>query len=260
VPIYMNEPGADVQGGKRSSQGADAFGRFSPVLSAHPDLLGSLQGAAGPEVAGFAMADVLEGEAVEGLRIALRPLQPDDFDAWQSARRSMGDEYLAAGGAGDADAFELRCRSLAFASLLGTSATFGLFTTDAAGGDLVGGLVGELELAFVTAAGMSSAILSIWLVEAAQGQGLAIDACILAMEHVFEQRGMHRLELPVPPGSPTRRSLEAVGCRDEGVAVAYARTGDGWADHVRYALTAEDWADRGDRLKAVAHDGRRLVG
>ncbi len=162
----------------------------------------------------------------------------------------MGDEYVEAGGVGDQEGFELRCRSLAFASLLGTAVTFGVF----AGADLVG----ELELALVTAAGMSTGIFSMWLDPSAQGQGLATEAVILVMQHAFEARDLHRVELPVTPDAPVRRSIEAVHCRDEGIAQGYARAEGGWADHVRYALTAEEWATHRTELLAAANEGHRL--
>jgi len=117
--------------------------------------------------------------------------------------------------------------------------------------------VGEIEVALVTAAGMSSAFVGIWLDAPSQNLGLATESCMLIMQHVFERRGLHRIELACPPGyDGVRRSLAKVHCRDEGVAVGYARSGDGWGDYVRFAMTASEWEEHRDELLAIAHEGR----
>ncbi len=68
--------------------------------------------------------------------------------------------------------------------------------------------------------------------------------------HAFEELYLHRLQISIiPRNSASRRVVEKLGLRDEGIAVRYLEINGVWEDHVRYALTVEEWDQRRDELE-----------
>ena len=54
----------------------------------------------------------------------------------------------------------------------------------------------------------------------------------------------------MPRNSASRRVVEKLGVRSEGVAVRYLEINGTWEDHIRFAITSEEWADRKAELEA----------
>ncbi len=53
---------------------------------------------------------------------------------------------------------------------------------------------------------------------------------------------MHRIEVAiVPRNRASRRVVEKLELREEGVALRYLEIDGRWEDHVRYAITSEEW-------------------
>jgi ribosomal-protein-alanine N-acetyltransferase len=53
--------------------------------------------------------------------------------------------------------------------------------------------------------------------------------------------GMHRLEASIrPENAASRRVVEKLGFRDEGIRVRQLHINGAWRDHICYALTAEE--------------------
>ena len=69
--------------------------------------------------------------------------------------------------------------------------------------------------------------------------------CLGMMSFGDPARGTHPWSLPE---EDSRRVIEKLDLRDEGVAVRYLAINGRWEDHIRYALTAEEWAERGQEL------------
>ena len=45
----------------------------------------------------------------------------------------------------------------------------------------------------------------------------------------------------MPRNTNSRRVMEVLGIREEGVALRYLEINGAWEDHMRYAITAEEW-------------------
>jgi len=61
---------------------------------------------------------------------------------------------------------------------------------------------------------------------------------------------LHRLEINiVPRNTNSRRVMEKLDLRVEGVAVRMLEINGVWEDHVRYAITAEEWQARALELR-----------
>jgi ribosomal-protein-alanine N-acetyltransferase len=73
---------------------------------------------------------------------------------------------------------------------------------------------------------------------------------VVLARHAFEELYLHRLQISIiPRNSASRRVVEKLGLRDEGIAVRYLEINGAWEDHLRYALTVEEWDQRRDELE-----------
>ena len=68
---------------------------------------------------------------------------------------------------------------------------------------------------------------------------------MVACRFAFEELHLHRLEIGiVPRNRNSRRVMEKLQIREEGVAVRFLEINGAWEDHVRYGITAEEWQQR----------------
>ncbi|GLW55406.1 hypothetical protein Kpho01_34170 [Kitasatospora phosalacinea] len=107
-----------------------------------------------------------------------------------------------------------------------------------------GRLVGQLTIGGITWGSMCSANVGYWVDEAVAGRGIMPTAVALAVDHCFRDLGLHRVEVCIrPENRPSRRVVEKLGFREEGVRPRYLHIDGDWRDHLVYALTAEEAAD-----------------
>ena len=186
-----------------------------------------------------------------GRRVVLRPLDARDFEAWREVRRHNVDwltrwEPRRIPGQADVvenrDAFVARCSARAREWQLGTGYGFGIFT---AGGELAG----EINLSSVQRGPFQNAYVGYWIDERHAGHGFTPEAVVVAARYAFEDLGLHRLQIAIiPRNGASRRVVEKLRLREEGVALRYLEINGVWEDHVRYAITAEEWDARRDEL------------
>ena len=68
-------------------------------------------------------------------------------------------------------------------------------------------------------------------------------------KYCFDDLHLHRLEIAiVPRNGASRRVVEKLELRDEGLAKGFLEIDGNWEDHVRYGITFEDWIERGPSL------------
>ena len=68
----------------------------------------------------------------------------------------------------------------------------------------------------------------------------------------FDELHLHRVQIAIiPRNKASRRVVEKLDLREEGVAERYLEINGVWEDHVRYAITAEEWDDRREQLEQV---------
>ena len=124
---------------------------------------------------------------------------------------------------------------------LGTGYGFGIFVGPA--------LAGEINLNNVHRGALQSADIGYWVDRAQAGNGYCPEAVIAVCHFAFEALALHRLQISiVPRNNASRRVVEKLELRSEGVSVGFLQINGVWEDHVRYAITAEEWADRGSDL------------
>ncbi|TMK55285.1 MAG: GNAT family N-acetyltransferase, partial [Actinobacteria bacterium] len=190
-------------------------------------------------------------ETLAGRRVALRPLKPSDWSAWREVRIASRDwlevweplpEAKAPDPVSDADAFRARCGAWDRQRHFDTAYGFGLFQHD-------GPFMGEVSLGSVQRGPFQSAFAGYWIDRRCAGQGYMPEAVVVLLRFAFETLALHRVEAAiVPRNTRSRRVVEKIGLREEGISHAFLQIRGVWEDHVRYALTVEDWQERRDDL------------
>ena len=104
-----------------------------------------------------------------------------------------------------------------------------------------GEFVGQLTVGSITWGSARSGQVGYWIDEAYAGRGITPTTLALAVDHCFSVVGLHRLEASIrPENHASRRVVEKLGFREEGVRVRQLHINGAWRDHVCYALTAEE--------------------
>ena len=186
-----------------------------------------------------------------GRRVLLRPLVATDFPAWREVRRRNSEwltkwEPTRPPGAPDViedrEAFTIRCNARQRERQLGSGYGFGIF--------IDGEFAGEINLSAVQRGPFQSASIGYWIDEAHAGSGYTPEAVVVLAKYCFDDLHLHRLEIAiVPRNSASRRVVEKLELREEGLAKGCLEIDGNWEDHVRYGITFEDWLERGPELR-----------
>jgi ribosomal-protein-alanine N-acetyltransferase len=181
-----------------------------------------------------------------GRRVLLRPLVSSDFGSWQEVRRRNVDwltKWEAQRVSGhpdvveDRDAFAVRCSARQRERQLGTGYGFGIFVN--------GDFAGEINLTAVQRGPFQSAYVGYWIDEKHAGCGYMPESLIVLAQFAFDELHLHRIQISIiPRNSASRRVVDKLEIREEGIAVRYLEINGVWEDHVRYAVTAEEWDER----------------
>jgi ribosomal-protein-alanine N-acetyltransferase len=192
-------------------------------------------------------------DQLRGRRVLLRPLASTDFPEWREVRRRNAGWLLKwepkpprgnPDDTADLAAFGARCGARQREWQLGTGYGFGIFVE--------GHLAGEINVSGVQRGPFQNAYIGYWIDQARAGQGYVPESLVAVARFAFEDLRLHRLQVAIiPRNRASRRVVEKLGLRDEGVAVRYLAINGVWEDHVRYALTAEEWTERAEELLAA---------
>jgi len=187
-----------------------------------------------------------------GWRIRLTTLVEGDYEAWLAVRtrcrswlipwepRSKG----APPAPEDVASFIARCGMRERERQLGSGFGFGIFVE--------GRFAGEITLSSIQRGPFQNGSVGYWIDEELAGSGLIPEAVVVVLQFAFETLRLHRIEVAIIPRNiASRRVVEKLGLRTEGVALGFLEINGEWEDHVRYAITAEEWAVRGPELRTV---------
>ncbi len=176
----------------------------------------------------------------------MRPLAAGDFAAW-SAVRTRNEEWLTVwepkrhpnlpDPTVDRAAFTARCVQRDRDRANGTAFQFGLFIDHE--------IAGEVNLNNVIRGAMQSGTIGYWVDRAHAGQGYVAEGVVMLFQFAFEQLSLHRVEICiVPRNTNSRRIMEKLAIREEGLAERYLEINGVWEDHLRYGMTTEEWTER----------------
>jgi len=106
-----------------------------------------------------------------------------------------------------------------------------------------GRFVGQLTVGSIVWGSARSAQVGYWIDEACAGRGITPTALAMAVDHCFFVIGLHRVEATIrPENHASRRVVEKLGFREEGLRRRSLHIDGAWRDHLCYAMTAEDAA------------------
>jgi ribosomal-protein-alanine N-acetyltransferase len=184
--------------------------------------------------------------ALTGQRVILRPLGAADWEAWREVRVRCRDwlvkwEPRPAPGhpdpTEDRRAYAARCGSRDRERELGSGFGFGIFVD--------GRFAGEINLNSIQRGPFQNAYIGYWMDEALAGKGYTPESVAVVLQFAFEELGLHRVQISIiPRNTASRRVVEKLAIRNEGVAERYLEINGTWEDHIRFAVTAEEWEVR----------------
>ena len=188
-----------------------------------------------------------------GRRVRLRPLAPGDWEQWREVRMRCRDwlerwEPRPAAHhpnpVADRRAFVARCGARDRERELGSGYGFGIFVGDR--------FAGEINLNSIQRGPFQNSYVGYWMDEALAGNGYTPESVVLVLRFAFEELGLHRVQISIiPRNTPSRRVVEKLDVRDEGIAVRYLQINGVWEDHIRFAMTGEEWGERRSELLAA---------
>ena len=197
-------------------------------------------------------APVVRSLELPGWRIRLATMVESDYEAWLGVRtrcrkwlvpwepRSKGAPLAPE----DAASFSARCGMRERERQLGSGFGFGIF--------LEGRFAGEITLSSIQRGPFQNGSIGYWIDEELAGSGLIPEAVVVVLQFAFETLRLHRIEVAIiPRNESSRRVVEKLGLRVEGVALGYLEINGEWEDHVRYAMTADEWTLRAPELRAA---------
>ena len=186
------------------------------------------------------------GLRLYGRRVVLRPLVAQDFNGWSEVRRRNGEwltqwEPMRLSHHPDPETnrevFAARCGARERERLAGTQYAFGIFVD--------GAFAGEINLNNVVRGAFQSATIGYWIDKSRAGRSLMSEAVVVLAQYAFEEMRLHRLEICIIPRNVnSRRVMEKLDIRTEGVAERFLEINGVWEDHIRYGITYEEWNER----------------
>ncbi|MHB1447289.1 MAG: GNAT family N-acetyltransferase [Acidimicrobiales bacterium] len=188
---------------------------------------------------------------LQGRRVGLRPLVAEDFPAWAAVRQNNEDwltpwEPRPVVGrpdvTNDQRAFAARCGARAREAQLGSGYGFGIFLDEH--------LIGEVNLSSIRRGALQSGDIGYWIDRDHAGQGYMPESVVTVLAFAFEDLALHRVEIDIiPRNQRSRRVVEKLDLRMEGLAERLVEINGVWEDHLRYAITLEEWSRRGSQLR-----------
>jgi [ribosomal protein S5]-alanine N-acetyltransferase len=188
-----------------------------------------------------------------GRRVMLRPLATQDFAAWRDVRvrneawlvpwepqrpSGMPDPTR------DRSAFEARCSARDRERASDHAYPFGVFVDQQ--------FAGEVNLNNVTRGALQGATIGYWIDRELAGSAYIAESVAVTLKFAFEQLQLHRVEICiVPRNTNSRRVVEKLEIRCEGIAERFLEIAGVWEDHLRFAITAEEWDARGPDMTAA---------
>ncbi|WP_053385541.1 GNAT family N-acetyltransferase [Leucobacter celer] len=106
-----------------------------------------------------------------------------------------------------------------------------------------GEVVGQLSISELSGGALQSAQIGYWVSEHVAGRGIAPTAVALAIDYLFDELRLHRVEVCIrPENTASLRVVEKLRLRYEGRRDAYIHIDGAWRDHECYVVTRDEAA------------------
>jgi ribosomal-protein-alanine N-acetyltransferase len=107
--------------------------------------------------------------------------------------------------------------------------------------DVDGQMAGQINVANILHGSVSSASVGYWIAKDFAGRGAMPIAVALAIDHLFDDRHLHRVEIDIrPENGASLRVVEKLGLREEGLKERFIHIDGQWRDHRIFAITSEE--------------------
>jgi len=189
-------------------------------------------------------------DCINGHRVMLRALEASDFSEWKEVRLNNIEwltKWEPTRPAGmpdvinDRNAFAARCNARDRERHLGSGYGFGIFVEEK--------LCGEINISSIQRGPFQSCYVGYWIDERCAGNGYTPEALAVVLQYAFEEIGLHRVQVAIiPRNASSRRVVEKLSLRDEGIAKRYLEINGEWEDHIRFAITSEEWVERKEEI------------
>lgn len=104
-----------------------------------------------------------------------------------------------------------------------------------------GRLAGQVTASSVVRGASDSASVGYWVDGALAGRDIMPTALALVVDHCFGPVGLHRIEANIrPDNAASRRVVDKLGFRCEGLHERYLFIDGAWHDHLAFAITREE--------------------
>lgn len=115
----------------------------------------------------------------------------------------------------------------------GTALPFGIH--------LNGQLVGQITVSNIVRGAFNNGSVGYWVDQRVAGRGVMPTALALVVDHSFGIVALHRIEANIrPENTASRRVVEKLGFREEGLQRRLLAIDGAYRDHLGYAVTTED--------------------
>jgi ribosomal-protein-alanine N-acetyltransferase len=105
-------------------------------------------------------------------------------------------------------------------------------------------VVGQLTVGGIAWGSLRSCFIGYWIDRGHAGRGITPTAVAMVTDYMFERVRLHRVEINIRPENvASKRVVEKLGFREEGVRTRYLHIDGDWRDHISYVLTAEEVPD-----------------
>ena len=171
--------------------------------------------------------------------IGLRSIRLRDGNAWRTVRnrnRAWLTPWDATSPMGSVDVpptFAAMARSLRAEARAGRTLPWVITYQDR--------LIGQLTVGGIAYGSLRSAHAGYWVDQQFAGHGRAPTAVALGADYCFFGLGLHRVEINLrPENAASRRVVEKLGFRYEGIRERYLHIDGAWRDHLTFAITSEE--------------------
>lgn len=102
-------------------------------------------------------------------------------------------------------------------------------------------VVGQLSVSDISGGAAQTASIGYWVSQHVAGRGVTPTAVALAIDYLFKDLGLHRVEICVRPENvASLRVVKKLGLRHEGHRERYIHIAGKWCDHECFAVTTEE--------------------
>lgn len=103
-----------------------------------------------------------------------------------------------------------------------------------------GEIVGQLSIAELSGGALQSSQIGYWVSQHVAGRGIAPTAVALAIDYIFGELQLHRVEVCIrPENAASLRVVEKLGLEYEGRRAAYIHINGEWCDHDCFVVVRE---------------------